>query len=279
MTSFACVRLHTAALHGVVIGLTQSTPPTSYIVLPPPSLRRPPDLHVCSLNIKMRHALVSLLLTACAASPFTPGNLVVSRMGTGATVLQNSPTVAVAAPMFLDEYVPGVGGALVQSIVLPTVGTVGTASTPRGFSVTLPSQNPLLCTTANLLNMPGTGGLLTRSINGLSITFVGSSIAVGGSFNSSGVVNWPFANVNYLGQINTSTAPMQHHSGDVFYNALTVDGSAYWFAQSGSGSANTYTAGYVKANFVIDPTSGFGSATIMNAQVGLGTLFTDVRPG
>src|SRR2546428_495896 len=51
---------------------------------------------------------------AAVALPFTPGNLVVYRVGNGSTSL-----TAAAAPVFIDEYT--VAGILVQSIAMPTV--------------------------------------------------------------------------------------------------------------------------------------------------------------
>src|SRR6516165_1575326 len=50
-----------------------------------------------------------------ASAPFTPGNLVIYRVGTGTGSLINTGN-----PVFLDEYTPG--GVLVQSIALPTTG-------------------------------------------------------------------------------------------------------------------------------------------------------------
>ena len=49
-------------------------------------------------------------------SPFTPGNVVVYRVGTGSGSLLNSGN-----PVFLDEYTPG--GTLVQSVALPTTSS------------------------------------------------------------------------------------------------------------------------------------------------------------
>src|SRR2546423_15661031 len=55
------------------------------------------------------------ILTTLAV-PFTPGNLVVYRVGDGTAML-----TTVATPVFLDEYTTG--GTLVQSIALPTAGS------------------------------------------------------------------------------------------------------------------------------------------------------------
>src|SRR6476646_5439911 len=51
--------------------------------------------------------------SAKAANPFTAGNIVIYRVGSGSGSLLNTGN-----PVFLDEYTPA--GALVQSIQLPT---------------------------------------------------------------------------------------------------------------------------------------------------------------
>src|SRR5690349_24931066 len=53
------------------------------------------------------------VLPAAQAAGFTPGDIVVVRLGDGATALSGT-----AAPVFLDEYTPS--GTLVQTIPLPT---------------------------------------------------------------------------------------------------------------------------------------------------------------
>src|SRR5262249_26127015 len=63
--------------------------------------------------------IASLIFTADrrvrAASTFTPGNLVIYRVGTGAL---GANLVNTGNPIFLDEYTPS--GTLVQSVPLPT---------------------------------------------------------------------------------------------------------------------------------------------------------------
>ena len=61
--------------------------------------------------------LVQVLLrpAVAVAAPFTPGNIIVARVGQGGTALLTSAATAI----FLDEYTPA--GTLVQSVALPTV--------------------------------------------------------------------------------------------------------------------------------------------------------------
>src|ERR671926_389752 len=62
----------------------------------------------------MRIMLLALLcLSLNSFAQFTPGNLVIYRVGDGVTPLSTT-----AAPVFLDEYTPA--GLLVQSIAMPT---------------------------------------------------------------------------------------------------------------------------------------------------------------
>src|SRR5207247_7763188 len=97
---------------------------------------------------------VSLIATATLAAPFTPGNIVVYRVGTGTASL-----VATGNPVFLDEYSPA--GALVQSIALPTA--LSGANKPLVASGTAT-----------------TDGLLTRSVDGncLAVPGYGRDIAI-----------------------------------------------------------------------------------------------------
>ncbi|MBU6221810.1 MAG: hypothetical protein KGR24_03585, partial [Planctomycetes bacterium] len=53
---------------------------------------------------------------AAIAGPITPGNLVIYRVGTGASALSTT-----GAAVFLDEYTTA--GSLVQTITVPTTGS------------------------------------------------------------------------------------------------------------------------------------------------------------
>src|SRR5207253_9804272 len=75
------------------------------------------------------------------AAPFTPGNIVVYRVGTGTGIL-----VTTGNPVFLDEYSPS-GGPRVQAISMPT--TASGANKPLAASGTAMGD-----------------GLVTRSSNG-----------------------------------------------------------------------------------------------------------------
>src|SRR5688572_4352462 len=87
------------------------------------------------------------------AASFTPGNLVVYRVGDGSAALSSAATV-----VFLDEYTPA--GVLVQSIAVPTT----TSGANRRLTASGSST---------------TEGLLTRSTDGQFILLTGYDAAVG----------------------------------------------------------------------------------------------------
>ena len=68
------------------------------------------------MNRTIRPVFLALALTSSLAAqqPFASGNLVVVRVGAGATALTSA-----AQQVFVNEYTPT--GALVQSIALPTL--------------------------------------------------------------------------------------------------------------------------------------------------------------
>src|SRR5947208_1278097 len=96
--------------------------------------------------------LIAGLFPQRLLAAFTPGNLVVYRVGTGAGSLVNTGN-----PVFLDEYTPG--GSLVQSIALPTT-TVG------------PNRRIIASGTAT------SEGLLTLSADGRYLVLTGYDAAI-----------------------------------------------------------------------------------------------------
>src|SRR5438132_13759733 len=106
-----------------------------------------------------RFIFIAALLIAAGpvlGAAFTPGNLVIYRVGDGAGSLVNTGNA-----VFLDEYTPA--GVLVQSIALPTSGT-------------------------NALIASGTAtseGLLNLSPDGQFLAVTGYNTATGGATNLS----------------------------------------------------------------------------------------------
>ena len=168
--------------------------------------------------------LFFLIFTAIAfsgfASSFTPGNIVVIRLGDGTAALTSAAT-----PVFLDEYSPT--GTLVQSIALPT---------------SVSGSN-------RILTMSGTAtseGSLTLSANGQYLVLTGYDAATGlVSVSSDSTINRIIGRVDATGAVNTTTgiAPLTAYKKNNIRGAASLDGSAFWC--SGSGSTSTGGTYYV----------------------------------
>jgi hypothetical protein len=147
-----------------------------------------------------------LASSAGLAGPFTPGNLAVVRIGDGVTPLSTD-----AAPVFILEFTRG--GALVQTIPLPSTTTGGRALTVRGSSTST--------------------GHLSRSLDQRYLVLAGFDASAGTpsvSNSLSGEVNRVVARIDRLGRIDLSTALQDAYNSDDTRSVATVDGSAFWLA-------------------------------------------------
>ena len=127
---------------------------------------------------------------------FTPGNLVIYRVGDGAAALS-----ANATPVFLDEYTPA--GMLVQTIPMPT--------TLSG------SNHPLVAGgTAN------SEGLPSRSVDGRYFVLGGYDAVVGVAVTTA--TARVFGRVDAFGIVDTTTAvvPLHIMNGNTGMNAPTA---------------------------------------------------------
>src|ERR1700749_1563810 len=80
------------------------------------------------MNLRSSFLLLVFILNLsfAVAGPFTPGNLIVYRVGDGTNALVNT-----GSPIFLDEYTTA--GVFVQSVALPTVdGSVNNSIVASG---------------------------------------------------------------------------------------------------------------------------------------------------
>jgi hypothetical protein len=137
---------------------------------------------------------------------FTAGNLVIYRVGTGSAALSSAGTA-----IFLDEY--DGSGTLVQSVALPT-STSG--------------SNSLICASGTATSE----GLLTRSPNGLYLTFTGYAAATGTTSiagTASATVPRVVGIIDYQKNINTSTALTDFSTGNNIRSAL-YNGTNLWVA-------------------------------------------------
>ena len=118
-----------------------------------------------------------------SASPFTPGDLVVERIGTGSSGPSHTPP---GTAIFLDEYSPT--GVLVQSVALPTAAGSGNTLNPIVDSGSASTQ-----------------GLLTLSANGSSLVVPGYDAPAGTASITSSTVPKVIGIVGENGSINTTT--------------------------------------------------------------------------
>lgn len=175
--------------------------------------------------------IIFLVITATVfADPFTPGNIVVVRIGNGATTLSGA-----AQAVFLDEYTPC--GQLVQSLALP----VSVSGLNR--RLTLPMYDV-------------TEGYLTLSRNGRQLVLAGYDADTGTAAVSTSAgtsIKRTIAVVDMDGTINTSTALSDAFSGTVIRSAV-ADSNRLWMA-GGNGGIRYATLG-ATSSLLITTTTG-----------------------
>ncbi|MFM9025630.1 MAG: hypothetical protein ACKON7_09880, partial [Planctomycetaceae bacterium] len=146
---------------------------------------------------------------------FTPGNLVIYRVGTGSAGLTTAAT-----EVFLDEY--GTNGSLVQSIAMPTTDS---------------GSNQTLTAAGNST----TEGMITRSTDGSFIIATGYDAAVGtASVNGTSTggaspINRVIGRVAADGTIDTSTTTTAF-SGTSIRSAASDNGAQFWATGGNTGT-------------------------------------------
>jgi predicted extracellular nuclease len=150
--------------------------------------------------------------------PFTPGNLVIYRVGTvGGGALGSAATA-----VFLDEYTPA--GVLVQSIPMPTADL---------------GSNQMLTAAGNSTSE----GFLDLSSDGRYIVLTGYDAAVGTlavAGTTSASVNRVIGRVDANGNIDTTTALSNVFNTGNIRGATSVDGTSFW--ATGSVTGTVYAA-------------------------------------
>ena len=163
-------------------------------------------------------ALIALLNRAqppdrARASAFTPGDLVVVRIGDGMSGLGQAAT-----PVFLDEFQPD--GVLVQTLALPTA--------PNG-------SNRRLTLSGNVASEGG----LTLSPNGRVLALAGYDALPGTAGVARTAVsstNRVIARVDASGTVDTSTVITDGYNTNPINGAVSNDGTQFWTAGDGTGS-------------------------------------------
>ena len=164
-----------------------------------------------------RRPRFELLESRALLAPFTPGNLLVYRLGDGAPL----PTGNVATAVFLDEVDPA--GNVVQSLAAPT--------TDSGPHQTL-TASPL----------GEAEGLLTLSGDGQYVLLTGYDAAPG----TSGVTNSPSSTIRRVigrldadGNLDTTTTIADALSTVSIRSAYSTDGTSIWFSGGAINPTNT----------------------------------------
>jgi hypothetical protein len=154
---------------------------------------------------------LAVIFKGATQVPFTAGNIVVYRVGTGAATLTNAATA-----VFLDEYTTA--GVLVQSIPMPVAAS---------------GANQIL-TAAGI----GTAeGLLNLSTDGQYLVFTGYNAVTGtASIGGSPSITSPrtIALVMYDATINTTTALTDFSSGGPVRAAVSTNGANLWACGNGT---------------------------------------------
>ena len=198
---------------------------------------------VTSTSATTQNAIVSGLVY----SPFTPGNVVVYRVGTGSTVLTSASTA-----IFLDEYNPA--GTLVQSITMPTAAGSG-GNFPITASGTASSEGLLsLSADQRYILAPGYGA--APGVSGVAST-------------TSASVNRVVARVDASTGINTTTALTDFSSGNNIRSVTSLDGDSIWLGGAGgtvSGVAYT-TFGATTSTQISTSSTNIRQVNIFNRQL------------
>jgi beta-lactamase superfamily II metal-dependent hydrolase len=172
------------------------------------------------------------------AAAFTPGNIVVYRIGTGAAAI-----TAAAQAVFLDEYTPG--GTLVQSIALPTAAALPQrALTTNGTS------------TAE--------GLMTRSADGAYLMLPGYDAAPGTTVPVAGV-NRVVGRVDSLGNVDTSTT--EAGTAGNMRGAASTNGTVIWLTTSAAGIRATTFGSTAAATQLSTTVTNIRAASVFGGQL------------
>lgn len=191
-------------------------------------------------------ACAGAALPAMAAA-FTPGNLVVVRLGDGTGF-----TTGASTSVFLDEYTTT--GTLVQSIAMPT-----TVSASGNRALTMSSSAT-------------SEGFLTRSADGNYLTLGGYNAAPGTASitgTASAAVNRVMGRVDANGAYDTSTAFSDAFSAASIRSVVSDNGTNFW-ATGGNGGIRYATFGGTTTTQV---TSATGTTNTRVANIYGGQLY------
>lgn len=210
-----------------------------------------------------RVLFLSLMLVAFKSeAQYTPGNLVVLKVGNGATALSAKATNVTLVQLKTD-------GTRIDSASIPSTGS-----------------NKLVLVGNNYLD-----GALRLSSDGQYITFAGYDAAVGDtSFTTFNNTNKVIARVDANRVIDLSTKIVQSDTVRIG-SAITDDGTRFWFSLSKYNGTSTYSISYAPFGTVSVPTAVSDSKTnwrsvnifggqlmanVSNQVLSIGTTLADV---
>jgi hypothetical protein len=204
--------------------------------------------------------LATLAAAACGAlaAPFTPGNIVISRIGDGSAALNSAATA-----VFLDEYTTA--GVFVQTVALPTADSGANQTVTNSGSAT-------------------SEGFVRRSQNGAYLMVVGYDAPTGTASVAttlSATFNRVIARVAADGTIDSTTAFDAYSAGNV-RSAVSIDGTAFWVAGTGTGTGAAATGGSRYIPFGAAQTSVLLSESPTNVRANLifgGQLYISSNSG
>ncbi|WP_051236471.1 IPTL-CTERM sorting domain-containing protein [Ottowia thiooxydans] len=194
--------------------------------------------------LSLMFILLSVWSQPALSAAFTPGNVVIFRVGDGSRALASTGN-----PVFLDEYRPGVG--LVQSIPMPKVGNG--AHAPFAGGGTAASE-----------------GWLTRSQDKRCLLVPGygrdPSITSGNLVSAIGVSR-VVGVVTRAGEIDTSTTLIDLASGaNNFRGAASTDCATLWVTSSLDGTRTT-TIGAISSTSVSVTPAGGRAVAVVDGQL------------
>ncbi|MFI5365207.1 MAG: hypothetical protein ACHQ4J_06250 [Candidatus Binatia bacterium] len=188
------------------------------------------------------------------ADPFTPGNLVIYRVGDGLEPLANS-----GGAVFLDEYTPS--GLLVQSIGLPTAASG--------------ANNPLVASGTAVSE-----GLLALSTDGRYVLLTGylSTLPGSGSLSGTAAATVPrtVGRVGFDGSVDTSTALTDFADGNNPRSAVSTDGMSLWVGGADGGVRYT-TLGSTTSIELSTDSKNIRQVNIFNGQLYVSSQKTSIR--
>ncbi len=192
-------------------------------------------------------SIIGLRTNTAAARPahaaFVPGNLVIYRVGTGATTLSTT-----AINVFLDEYTAG--GTFVQSISLPTT----TSGTQRRLTAGGTTSSE---------------GLLTRSIDKRFLLLTGYDAAVGTSAvanTASSTTPRVIGRVDTSGLTDTSLCTNTDYTGGSIRSATSTDGTAIWTGGTASTASTAGVRYYTFGSTVCVAGTDVSTVTVTNTR-------------